>query len=560
MTTKTRAKAPRPARPADLPLPPTSRSPRRPLAAVVLAAGQGKRMRSPRAKVLHAVAGSPLVSHVLAALEPLEVSPVVVVVGHDADAVGAAVAGKAAIALQKEQLGTGHAVLQARKALAGFDGDVLVLCGDVPLLRSETIRELVRLHRRVGAKATVLSAIVEDPSGYGRIVRGQAEGRIRIVEDSDASEEELHIDEINTGTYCFNAKFLFQRLARLGRDNAQGEYYLTDLVEAAAAEDSAACVTLEDGEEGHGVNTRADLARIENLMQERLIGLAMDAGVTFLDPASAMLSTSTVIGQDTVIGPCVRLEGDVRIGRNCVLEGSIHLRNTVVEEGALLRWGVVADGARIGRAARVGPFAHLRPEAQLGEEVHIGNFVEVKKATIGARSKANHLAYIGDASVGRDVNIGAGSITCNYDGVSKHRTVIGDRVQIGSDTQLVAPVTVGADSYVAAGSTISRDVTPGSLAFNEKPQRERGGWVAAFRARTAAKKASANPPKKAAAAATKTKPARGAAKAPASTKKPSRGAAKAAAPVAKKPARRAAKVATPAPTKKPTPAPKRKRR
>ncbi len=490
MTRKERPSARRASKSSATSLPPTSRGPRRALAAVVLAAGQGKRMKSPRAKVLHAVAGTPLVGHVLAAVEPLGVSTVVVVVGHDAEAVRAA-AGDAKIAVQQQQLGTGHAVLQAKKALAGFDGDVLVLCGDVPLLRTETIHELVRLHRRVGAKATVLSAVVEDPSGYGRIVRGAEDGELRIVEDADASDEELSIDEINTGTYCFDARFLFQKLARLGRDNAQGEYYLTDLVEAASESKSAACVTLEDGDEGHGVNTRADLARIENLMQERLITRAMEAGVTFLDPASAALSTRTTIGQDTVIGPNVRLEGTVAIGNRCTLEGSVHLRDTVVEDGALLRWGVVADGARIGRGAKVGPFAHLRPEASLGEDVHIGNFVEVKKATIGARSKANHLAYIGDASVGIDANIGAGTITCNYDGMSKHRTVIGDRVQIGSDTQLVAPVTVGADAYIAAGSTISKDVEPGSLAFNEKPQRGRSGWVAAFRARKAAAKAAA---------------------------------------------------------------------
>ncbi|HXC50873.1 MAG TPA: bifunctional UDP-N-acetylglucosamine diphosphorylase/glucosamine-1-phosphate N-acetyltransferase GlmU [Candidatus Limnocylindrales bacterium] len=462
----------------------------RKLAAVVLAAGQGKRMLSPRAKVVHEIAGLPLVSHVLAAIEPLGCAPAVVVVGHDADSVCAAIAGKAATAVQREQLGTGHAVLQARKALAGFDGDVLVLCGDVPLLRTETIRELVRLHRRVGAKATVLSAVVDDPSGYGRIVRGETDGDIRIVEDADASPDQLELDEINTGTYCFDAGFLFQRLSRLERNNAQGEYYLTDLVEAAAADNSAACVTLEDGEEGHGVNTRADLARIESILQERLITRAMEGGVTFLDPATAILSTRTQIGPETVIGPAVRLEGDVRIGRGCVLEGSTHLRDTVVEDGALLRWGVVADRAHIGSGARVGPFAHLRPEAELGEDVHIGNFVEVKKATVGARSKANHLAYIGDATVGRDVNIGAGTITCNYDGVDKHRTMIGDRVQIGSDTQLVAPVSVGADAYIAAGSTISKDVEAGSLAFNEKPQRGRSGWVEAFRARKAAAKPS----------------------------------------------------------------------
>ena len=513
----------RTAKPAKrLPATSTSTGPR-PLAAVVLAAGQGKRMHSGRAKVLHEVAGLPLVVHVLEALAPLKVAPVVVVVGHQAEAVTAAVAGRAQTVVQKEQLGTGHAVLQAKKALAGFEGDVLVLCGDVPLLRTETMRELVRLHRRVGAKATVLSAMVGDPSGYGRILRGEHDGEIRIVEDSDASDEELLLDEINTGTWCFNSKFLFQQLARLGRDNAQGEYYLTDLIETASIDHSAACVTLEDGDEGLGVNTRADLARVETLMQERLIGNALEDGVTFLDPASAMLSARTVIGPDTVIGPSVRLEGEVKIGAGCLLEGSSHLRDTVVEDGAILRWGVVTDRARIGRGARVGPFAHLRPEAELGEDVHIGNFVEVKKATIGARSKANHLAYIGDASVGCDANIGAGTITCNYDGVSKHRTVIGDRVQIGSDTQLVAPVTVGADSYIAAGSTITKDIEPGSLAFNDKPQRGRSGWVDAFRARTAAVK-------KAAAAAKK--PAKkAAAKKAAPSKKPA-----AAKPAAKKPA------------------------
>jgi bifunctional UDP-N-acetylglucosamine pyrophosphorylase/glucosamine-1-phosphate N-acetyltransferase len=465
------------------------RSGPRPLAAVILAAGQGKRMRSPRAKVVHEVAGLPLVGHVIDATAPLGCSPVVVVVGHDADSVRACVAGKAATALQREQLGTGHAVLQAKRELAGFDGDVLVLCGDVPLLRTETLRELVRIHRRAGAKATVLSAIVDDPSGYGRIVRGEADGELRIVEDRDAAPEEHEIDEINTGTYCFDALFLFRQLSRLGRNNAQGEYYLTDLVEAASRDGSAACVTLEDGEEGHGVNTRADLARIESILQERLILRAMEGGVTFLDPATAMLSARTRIGEETVVGPNVRLDGDVRVGRRCVIEGSAHLRDTVVEDGALLRWGVVADRALIGAGAKVGPFAHLRPEAELGEDVHIGNFVEVKKATVGARSKANHLAYIGDATVGRDVNIGAGTITCNYDGVDKHRTTIGDRVQIGSDTQLVAPVSIGEDAYIAAGSTISKDVEPGSLAFNEKPQRGRAGWVEAFRKRKAASKA-----------------------------------------------------------------------
>ena len=460
----------------------------RPLAAVILAAGQGKRMRSARPKVLHDVAGRPLISHVLGSVAALGASPTVVVVGHQADAVRAAVGnGKVATVLQSEQLGTGHAVMQARPSLDGFEGDVLVLCGDVPLLRSETMQELVLEHRRAGAKVTVLSAKVEDPTGYGRIVRGKSDGELRIVEDADATDDEVMIDEINTGTYCFDAQFLAAELDRLGRDNAQGEYYLTDLIEIASLQGAAACATLEEGEEGLGVNSRADLARVESLLQERLILEWMDQGVTFLDPPSTMLSVDVRIGPDSVIGPSVRLAGATIIGAGCVLEGASFLRNMRVGDGALVRWGVVADDAVIGEGAKVGPYAHLRPQAELGADVHIGNFVEVKKSTIGARSKANHLAYIGDSTVGEDANIGAGTITCNYDGFRKHRTVIGDRVQIGSDTQLVAPVTVGADSYIAAGSTITRDVEPGSLAFNDKPQRVRGGWVESFRSRQAPK-------------------------------------------------------------------------
>ncbi|MBI5503642.1 MAG: bifunctional UDP-N-acetylglucosamine diphosphorylase/glucosamine-1-phosphate N-acetyltransferase GlmU [Deltaproteobacteria bacterium] len=454
-----------------------------PLAAVVIAAGQGKRMHSERAKVLHEIGGRALVEHVLAALAPLRPDPAVVVVGHQAERVRQLLGDKVTTVLQKDQLGTGHAVLQAKGALRGFDGDILVLCGDVPLLRAETLMELVEAHRSSDAKATVLSVRVEDPSGYGRIVRGAGEGQLRIVEDADASDEEQHIDEINTGTYCFDAAFLFRELSRLGRENAQREYYLTDLVEVASRRFAATCLMLEDEDEAMGINTRADLARAESVLQDRLIAHWLESGVTFLDPATAFLSAGTIIGAETVIGPYVRLDGTTVIGKGCVFEGASHLRDTRVGDGALLRWGVVADSARIGSEAKIGPFAHLRPEADLGEQVHIGNFVEVKKSRVGARTKANHLAYIGDADVGKDSNLGAGLITCNYDGLDKHRTVIGDRVQIGSDTQLVAPVRLGDDSYIAAGSTITKDVEPGSLAYNDKPQRTRAGWVAGFRAR-----------------------------------------------------------------------------
>jgi bifunctional UDP-N-acetylglucosamine pyrophosphorylase/glucosamine-1-phosphate N-acetyltransferase len=460
------------------------KAPSRPLAAIVLAAGEGKRMRSRKAKVLHEIAGKPLVSHVLDTVDALRPSVTVVVVGHSADDVRQCVGERARCVLQAEQLGSGHAALQARKALAGFDGDVLVLCGDVPLLRVETLRALRDRHRRSGALATVLAMVLEDPDGYGRVL-DSGDGAVRIVEHADAGDEERAVDQVNTGTYCFDAKFLFSALSRLGRDNVQGEYYLTDVMQAASRRRAARVLVLEDAEEGLGVNARVDLARAEAAIQERLLLGWMERGVTFLDPSTVYLSTDTAIGRDTVVGPNVMLAGATVIGECCTLQGSCFLTDTVVEDDALIRWGVVADRARIGRAAQIGPYAHLRPEAELATKVHIGNFVEVKKSRIGAGSKANHLAYIGDATIGADVNVGAGTITCNYDGLHKHPTVIGDRVQIGSDTQLVAPVTLGDDVYVAAGSTVTKDVAPGALVYNDKPQRVRAGWVEGFRRRAA---------------------------------------------------------------------------
>lgn len=462
-------------------------SKKRPLAAVILAAGEGKRMRSRKAKVLHEIAGKSLVAHVLDAVEGLAPARKIVIVGHQAQQVRDAVGDRATCVLQKEQLGTGHAVLQAARALAGFKGDVLVLCADVPLMTVKTLRRLTALHRRSNAQATVLGMLVDEPDGYGRIL-DQGNGRVRIVEHVDATPDERLVDEVNTGTYCFDAEFLFRALRRVGKNNAQNEYYLTDLLEAASASDRARSLTLDGDTEGIGINSRLDLARAEAIYQESLIAHWMERGVTFLDPATAYLSGDVRIGRDTVIGPNVRLDGATKIGSDCILDGMAHLKNTTVGDGVHLRWGVVTTEAKIGKGAVLGPYSHLRPEAELGPNVHIGNFVEVKKATIGAGSKANHLAYIGDSTVGKNANIGAGTITCNYDGFAKHRTVIGDRVQIGSDTQLVAPVTLGNDVYVAAGSTVTTDVEAGSLVFNDKRQMVRRGWVAAFRKRAARSK------------------------------------------------------------------------
>jgi len=452
------------------------------VAVVVLAAGEGRRMRSRRPKVMHEVAGKPMVAHVVDAVAPLRPARTIVVIGRGADSVRAALGDRVTCVTQEPRLGTGHAVAQARKSLAGFRGQVLVLCGDVPLLRTTTLRRLIARHRRADSDATVLSMIVDDPTGYGRIVRGPGAG-LRIVEQADATEDERTIHEVNTGTYCFEADFLLRSLGRLGRTNAQKEYYLTDLIAMAAAKGAAACDLLRDPEEGLGVNSRLDLATVELALQRRLVTGWMDKGVTFLDPDSAYLGADVRLARDVVVGPNVVLLGRTRIGEGARLDGASWVNDTRVDRDAWLRWGVVADGARISCGARVGPYAHLRPHADLAESVHVGNFVEVKNSKIGPFSKANHLAYIGDAEVGREANIGAGTITCNYDGFRKHRTRIGDRVQIGSDTQLVAPVSLGADSYVAAGSTVTRDVPAGALVFNDKKQVVRAGWVEGFRRR-----------------------------------------------------------------------------
>jgi bifunctional UDP-N-acetylglucosamine pyrophosphorylase/glucosamine-1-phosphate N-acetyltransferase len=442
-------------------------------------------MKSAHAKVLHALGGRPLVCHVLEATKGLGASPVVVVVGHQASAVEKACAGYGArFARQDEQRGTGHAVQIACAAeLASFGGDVVILYGDVPLLRGETLERLVRRHREQSAVLSLLTAVADEPYGYGRIVR-DADGRLQaIVEERDASPAEREIREINPGIYCVHADFLRRALAGLRADNAQGELYLTDIVGAAVAEGSAVATEPVASSEVAGINSRADLAALEATLRAEVIARHMAAGVTFLDPATAYVEPSVTIGADTVIGPIVQLRGATAIGRDCRIEGSAFLVDASLGDGVHLKPMVAITESRVDAGALIGPFAQLRPGTHLHEGVHIGNFVEVKKSEIGAGTKANHLAYIGDATIGRDANVGAGTITCNYDGFEKHRTTIGDRVQIGSDSQLVAPVTIGDDAYVATGTTVRHDVEPGALAFNPKPDQRRAGWVDAFRKR-----------------------------------------------------------------------------
>lgn len=457
----------------------------KPIAAVVLAAGKGTRMRSEKAKVLHALGGKALLVHVLEALEPLGAARTVVVVGHQADAVRAAVADSGTeFALQEQQNGTGHAVQIARDAcLSDFQGDVLITYGDTPLLTPETLRGFLAMHRREQAALTMLTMELDDAMGYGRILRDDTGAVQRIVEARDCTPEQLAIGEANGGIYCVSSDLLFPALEALETNNAQGELYVTDIVAFAVEQGRKVATQTVPAAEVEGINSRADLARLEAVLRDRTVSKHMDAGVTFLDPTSVLIETGVTIGADTVIGPQVQLRGDTHIGSDCEFLGNAHLQNAHVGDRVLIRQNVVIDDARIESGAIVGPFSHLRPGAHLEEDVHVGNFVEVKKSKLGRGTKANHLAYLGDAQIGTDSNIGAGTITCNYDGFSKHQTTIGDRVQIGSDSQLVAPVTIGDDAYVATGTTVRHDVPSGALAFNPKPDKTRAGWVERFRAR-----------------------------------------------------------------------------
>jgi bifunctional UDP-N-acetylglucosamine pyrophosphorylase/glucosamine-1-phosphate N-acetyltransferase len=470
----------------------------RPLGAIVLAAGLGTRMRSAEAKVLHRLGGRPLIAWPLTVLRELGVARTVVVVGHQAEAVRAAA--EAALAgvetvHQPEQRGTGDAVRCAAGAFAGFGGDVLVLYGDVPLVRAATLRALVDAHRAAGATLSLLTADFADPSGYGRIVRDAA-GRVRgIVEERDASPEERRITEINPGFYCVAAAELAPLLSGLRSENAQGEYYLTDLVALAArAGRRIVTVPVEQPWEVAGINTRTELARMEALVKSQQVARWLEAGVTFEDPATAYVGPEVTIGPDTVIGPNVILRGRTRVGAGCRLDGSAYLVDATLGDRVHLRFACVLEGAEVGDDAIVGPFARLRPGTRLGPRVHIGNFVETKNAVLGAGTKANHLAYLGDCEVGPDTNVGAGTITCNYDGFAKHRTTIGARVQIGSDTQLVAPVAVADDAYIGAGTTVTRDVPAGALALSRVPLRIVPGWTARRRARAVGKAPEEKPP------------------------------------------------------------------
>ena len=444
-----------------------------PLDVLVLAAGLGTRMRSRTAKVLHKLGGRPLIAHVARAAAALTSRPIHVVVGHQAEQVAEAVRQEldehgAVFITQAEQRGTGDAVMAAREALADAGSTLLILSGDVPLVRAETLGALIqqhRTHRGRGAACTMLTVRLEDPTGYGRIVRDE-DGRFqKIVEQKDASPEERQIKEINAGIYCFETRALFPALARVQPANAQGEYYLTDVPGILRAEGEDVSIFLHaDAREVSGINTRVELAEFERILRQRTLRrLMLDSGVTFIDPAHTYVSAEAQLGRDCVVYPDVHIEGNTIIGDDCEIRSGTRITDSRVGNGVVIKDHCVIVESEISDNCTVGPSAHLRMNAKLEQGAAVGNFVEMKKSRLGRKSKAMHLTYLGDATIGEKTNIGAGTITCNYDGKNKHETVVEDEVKIGSDTMLVAPVRVGRNSVTGAGSVVTKDVPPDTL-------------------------------------------------------------------------------------------------
>ncbi len=459
------------------------------LAAVILAAGEGTRMKSRTPKVLHRIAGRTLIEHVVDASFGARCDAVVTVVGAGADAVEMRVRDAfpgldVRFALQSERRGTADAVRRAEgalKALAGgrrFEGDVLILCGDVPALSAPTLRALVRRHRSTGAALTVLTAEVDDPTGYGRIVRDAGGAILGIVEERDATRPEKALREINSGTYCARWPDLAAAIRKIRPDNAQGEYYLTDAVRVLLDAGSTVGAYLHGRPDDlQGVNGREQLAAAWRTLNARKLRALMAAGVTVVDPETTWVESAVRVGRDSLLCPGVTLEGTTRLGEGCVVRPGTRLVNVRAGRDVEFLDHTVAIDATLGDRTTVGPFANLRPGTALGKGCKLGNFVETKKTSMGDGSKASHLSYLGDAVIGKGVNVGAGTITCNYDGASKHLSRLGDGVFIGSDTQLVAPVTIGKGAYVGAGTTVTDDVPPDALAISRTKQRNIEGWA-----------------------------------------------------------------------------------
>ena len=453
------------------------------LVIVILAAGKGTRLKSALAKVLHRAGGRPLVEHVVRACLALKPRDIVAVVGHQAEDVSASVAPLGVkTVLQEPQRGTGHAMLVARRAISSRAKFAILLPGDAPLIRTETISALARAHRESGAAATILSAEIENPSGYGRIIRQDDGSVAAIVEDSALTAEQRTIREINSSIYCFTLEKLWPGLATLKPQNIHKELYLTDAIAVLRQKgDKVQAVLATDGDEVLGCNTRADLAAVDAVFRRRKRAAIMDGGVTIELPETVLIDPDVMIGADTRIEPGVQLLGTTRIGAGCTIRTGSVLLDAVLEDNVLVKPYTIVSASKLSRGTQAGPFAHLRDSARLEENARVGNFVEVKKSVLGEGVKSMHLTYLGDARVGSGTNIGAGTITCNYDGVNKNPTTIGKRVFIGSDTALVAPVRVGDGAYVGAGSVITKNVPADALGLARGKQVNKLGWAAARR-------------------------------------------------------------------------------
>ncbi|MGM0126242.1 bifunctional protein GlmU [Enterococcus sp. AZ194] len=445
--------------------------------AIILAAGKGTRMKSKLYKVLHPVAGKPMVEHIINRVVETKPSEVITIVGHGAEMVKEQLGDRSQYALQAEQLGTGHAVLQAEPFLKGKKGTTLVISGDTPLLTTETLNNLFEYHQGKKASATILTAHAEDPTGYGRILRDHVGIVKKIVEQKDATIEEARVQEINTGTYCFDNEALFDALTRVGTNNVQGEYYLTDIIEILKNEGKTVAAYQTDSfEESLGVNDRVALANANKSMRARINTMHMMNGVSFIDPANTYIDEGVQIGSDTIIEAGVHIKGKTVIGEDCFIGANSQIVDSVIEDKVKIYSSSIEESV-VHSNADIGPFAHLRPKADIGVGAHIGNFVEVKNATVGENTKVGHLTYVGDATLGKEINVGCGVVFVNYDGKKKHRTNVGDHSFIGSAANLVAPLEIANNTSIAAGSTITKDIPEYALAIARAKQENKENYA-----------------------------------------------------------------------------------